>query len=224
MKSTQYPRYARLRRLLVCSLALAASACAHAQASSSAESVPMPADRASTAAHIAKVQGRGVALEAEFAYADSKRVVTVSYRVHNLGAVPLAVFDRGDRHAVATGRQTAGAIAAPSWQIENGDVSLSHAAAPLPRPTPVLPPTPLAVRVAAGAQTAGRFEFALPGLDAPKRLRWCLGVATFEDEDFSAPESAGGVEVWRASFAVVERQQLVCTPWFDVAAGGFATR
>ncbi|MGJ7901960.1 hypothetical protein [Lysobacter sp. 1R34A] len=221
MSSTMY---SRIRRWFACSLALAAIACAHAQPSSSAEPDPMPADSASDAAGTAKVRGRGVALEAEFAYAGSKRVVTVSYRVHNLSAGPLAVFDRGDRHAVATGRQTAGAIAAPAWRIEGGDVSLSHAAAPLPNPAPVSPPTPLAIRVAAGAQTAGRFEFALPGLDAPKRLRWCLGVAAFEDRDFTAPESAGGVEVWRASFAVVERQQLVCTPWFDVAANGFAAR
>lgn len=184
----------------------------------------MPADRVPAAAHVAKVQGHGVALEAEFAYAASKRVLTVAYRLHNQGDTPLAVFDRGDRHAVATGRQTAGAIAAPAWRTEGGDVSLSHAAAPLPNPAPVSPPTPLAVRVAAGAQTAGRFGFALPGLDAPKRLRWCLGVAAFEDRDFTAPESAGGVEVWRASFAVVERQQLLCTPWFDVAANGFAAR
>ncbi|MGO1002649.1 hypothetical protein [Lysobacter sp. CA196] len=184
----------------------------------------MPADRASAAAHIAKVQGRGVALEAEFAYAGSKRVLTVSYRLRNLGDAPLAVFDRGDRHAVATGRQKAGAIASPTLQIENGDASLSHAAGPLPRPAPISPPTPLAVRVAAGAETAGRFEFAIAGADAPKRLRWCLGVATFEDGDFTAPQSVGAVEIWRASFAVVERQQLVCTPWFDVAADAFATR
>lgn len=182
----------------------------------------MPADRASAAVPIAKVQGRGVALEAEFAYAASKRVLTVRYRLHNLGDVPLAVFDRGDRHAVATGRQKAGAIAAPTVQTENGDVSLSHAASPLPRPAPTLPPTPLAIRVPAGAEAAGRFEFAIPGADAPKRLRWCLGVATFEDGDFIAPESVGEVEIWRASFAVAERQQLVCTPWFDIAANAFA--
>jgi hypothetical protein len=133
----------------------------------------------------------------------------------------LAVFDRGDRHALASGRQKAGAIAAPTSRSVGDDVVLEHIALPLPRPAPVSPPTPLAAKLAAGAQSNGHFEFALPGLQAPKRLRWCLGVAAFVEADFNSPEQVGDVEIWRASFAVAERQQTLCTPWFDVARMAF---
>jgi len=182
----------------------------------------MPVAPSSAAVPVATVQGAGVALEAGFVYTPASRVLEVRYRVRNDGDAPLAVFDRGDRHAVATGRQKAGAIGAPLLQVQGGDASLTHAASPLPRPAPTSPPTPLAIRLSVGAQTEGRFAFAMPGADAPKRLRWCLGVARFDEGDFSAPETAGEVELWRASFAVVDRQQLLCTPWFDIAANAFS--
>ena len=34
-------------------------------------------------------------------------------------------------------------------------------------------------------------------------------------------ERVGEVEVWQASFDLADRQRLVCTPWFDLAAGAF---
>ncbi|MCW5581920.1 MAG: hypothetical protein KIS72_11325, partial [Luteimonas sp.] len=43
-------------------------------------------------------------LEASFA-SPSPGTVQVRYRLHNAGDVPLAVFDRGNRHAVLAGRQ-----------------------------------------------------------------------------------------------------------------------
>jgi len=164
----------------------------------------------------------GAVLTAEFGYDPQRRALRVDYRVRNDGAEPLAVFDRGDRHAVASGRQRAGAVAAPSWQsLGAGDLQLSHVAEPLPRPAPVSPPTPLALKLAPGAQAAGSFDFALPQAQAPQRLRWCLGVARFDPDQLDDPQRYGEVEVWRASFALAQTQQRLCTPWFDLGRGAF---
>lgn len=170
----------------------------------------------------AETQTQDATLHAEFAYDAAKRSLRVHYRLRNTGAAPLAVFDRGDRHA-ASGRQRAGAVGEPAWQeTGEGDIELSHVAHALPRPAPVSPPTPLARKLAAGAQAAGSFEFAVPGAQAPKRLRWCLGVAKFAPDQLDAPQGQGEDEVWRASFALAQTQQRLCTPWFVVDEGAFA--
>ncbi|MDH5824755.1 hypothetical protein QFW77_17435 [Luteimonas sp. RD2P54] len=167
------------------------------------------------------VEGDGARLEADFAYDPRQQALRVRYRLHNTGDAALAVFDRGNRHAVLTGRQQPGAVSDPVFREDGADVTLSHIALPLPSPSPTVPPTPLAVRLPAGAELEGEFTFAPPTAEPARRMRWCLGVADFEESEFTAPEDVGGVEVWQASFAHVERQQLLCTPWFDVAAGTF---
>lgn len=166
------------------------------------------------------VESEGVSLEARFEYAASAGKLVVHYRVRNEGDAAIAIFDRGNRQAVLSKRQALGAVPAPIFEDEGGATTLRHVALPLPQPAPTVPPTPLARKVAAGAEVDGEFEFAFVST-TPKRVRWCLGVAPFADAEFSAPEQAGSVEVWRASFAVVERQQVLCTPWFDVARGAF---
>jgi len=148
----------------------------------------------------------------------------VRYRVHNTGGEDLAVFDRGNRHAVLTKRQQAGEVGEPGFHEDgDGGLVLSHVARPLPRPAPTLPPTPLAARLAPGQALEGDFSFSPLVGDQPRRLRWCLGVAPFNETQFRSPEQAGGVEVWQASFDLAESQQTLCTPWFEVAAGAFAT-
>ncbi|WP_242110063.1 hypothetical protein [Luteimonas aquatica] len=164
------------------------------------------------------VSGEGARLEAEFDYAASAHVLRVRYRVHNEGKAPLMVFDRGNRHAAMTGQLAQGAVAAPLSVAEGGDITLSHRALPLPRPAPIVPAAPLAARVAPGATLSGEFEFAFAMEDPPARVRWCLGVAPFDAADFRALE---GESVWVASFAVVEGQQLLCTPWFGVRSASF---
>ncbi len=177
----------------------------------------MSADRIET-------QGQGATLHAEFAYDPARRTLRVDYRVRNTGAAALAVFDRGDRHAVASGRQRAGAVGAPAWRDSgDGAIELSHIAQPLPRPAPVSPPTPLALKLAPGAQAAGSFEFALPGEVEPKRIRWCLGVAAFQPDQLDRPQRHGEVEIWRAAFALARTQQRLCTPWFDPVRSKFAS-
>ncbi|MCD9032248.1 hypothetical protein LDO32_10985 [Luteimonas sp. Y-2-2-4F] len=168
------------------------------------------------------VEAAGGRLTASFAYTPRTGAVEVHYRFDNVGESPLAVFDRGDRHAVLVGRQHGGAVGAPHFQEEApGDVVLRHAARPLPEPPPTVPPTPLAARVEPGASLAGEFLFAPPTEREPQRIRWCLGVAPFDTEGFTQPEEVDGVEVWRGSFDLAARQTLLCTPWFDVAAQRF---
>ncbi|NZA25856.1 hypothetical protein H0E84_05625 [Luteimonas sp. SJ-92] len=167
------------------------------------------------------VEGDGARLEADFAYDPRQRALRVRYRLHNTGGEELAVFDRGNRHAVLSGRQQGGAVGDPAFREDGADVTLSHIALPLPSPSPTVPPMPLAARLPAGAELEGEFAFAPPTAEPARRMRWCLGVARFEESELTAPENVDGVEVWQASFAFAERQQLLCTPWFDVVAGAF---
>jgi hypothetical protein len=225
MGITASSRFAlRVSRLPAFAAVLAISL-APAQARPQTSGIAVPTNPESSAmphseAKQVTVEGDGVSLEARFDYAPSAGKLVVHYRVHNEGDAPVAIFDRGNRQAVLSKRQALGAVAAPTFEDAGDATTLRHVALPLPRPTPTVPPTPLATKVAAGAAADGEFEFAFVST-TPKRVRWCLGIAPFADADFSSPELAGGVEVWRASFAVVERQQVVCTPWFDLARGAF---
>lgn len=214
-------RFARYAAWAVC--ATASVAAAHAQepvAAVSASTVSTGTPRSEAGTEIA---GEGVRLHAGFVFDPVRRTLRVDYRLRNTGPAPLAVFDRGDRHAVASGRLPLGAIAEPTVQTLGDDLVLSHVALPLPHPAPVSPPTPLARRLAPGAESAAQFEFALPGLQTPRRLRWCLGVAGFDEQRFSAPQRVGEIELWRASFALAQSQQRLCTPWFDLATARFAS-
>ncbi|WP_132985616.1 hypothetical protein [Luteimonas terricola] len=165
------------------------------------------------------VSGEGAVLEAAFD-PDGQRLA-VRYRISNSGDVPLVVFDRGDSHAVLTKRLVAGDVPAP--RVENGadGLTLSHAAHALPDPAPTVPPMPLATKLGPGERLDAGFELDLSLFSDAARVRWCLGVMPFDEAVLRPATSAGDVAVWSASFGVVERQQLLCTPWFDVAAGVF---
>lgn len=213
---------ARVRRALLAALVMAAAggACAHGghagydQSDKPTENSPMT--QASTT-----IEGEGVRVEAAFENATGGPL-RVRYRVHNTGEADLAVLDRGDRHAVLTGRQRTGEVGQPGFREDGkGGLVLSHMARPLPQPAPTLPPTPLVARLAPGQALEASFSFAPLAGDQPRRLRWCLGVAPFDEAQFRSPEQVDGVEVWQAPFALADSQQLVCTPWFDVAAGVF---
>lgn len=219
------PRCPRVdaRPALLAALVMAAGggACAHgghARYDQSNHSMETPMSEATATT---TVEGDGVRVEASFEHA-AGGPLRVRYQVRNTGGSDLAVFDRGDRHAVLTGRHKAGEVGDPGFRDDGeGGLELRHAARPLPQPAPTLPPTPLAVRLAPGQSLEGSFSFAPLVGDQPQRLRWCLGVAPFNETQFRSPEQAGGIQVWQASFALSESQQLLCTPWFDVAAGTF---
>lgn len=169
------------------------------------------------------VDDEGLRLDVGFS-APSDDTVQVRYRLHNEGDAPLAVFDRGNRHAVLAKRQAPGAVGAPTFEeTGGGDVVLRHVA--LPRaggPTgPTLPPTPLALKLEPGASIEGEFAFSIPSSAPPKRVRWCVGVAPFDDAEFFSPEATEAGEVWQAGDGAVARQRRLCTPWFGMAAGRF---
>lgn len=183
---------------------------------SAATETAMPAEDRSTA-HVA---GAGAELEARFEYVEGAPL-KVAYRLRNEGKAPLMVFDRGNRHAVLTKKLIQGDVAAPTFVQEDADLTLSHRALPLAKPHPLIPPTPLASRVEPDATLQGEFEFSLLTDVPAERVRWCLGVVRFA-EDFKAlkPEP-DKPEVWLGSLSHAESQQLLCTPWFDLAASAF---
>lgn len=183
----------------------------------SGESAAMPSSEQARTV----VEGEGARLEAAFGFDAEKQRLSVRYRIANTSDAPLAVFDRGNAHAVLTKRQTAGAVGAPLLKQDGGDATLSHIALPLPTPAPTVPPTPLAAKLEAGAQLEGAFEFNLSLADATKRVRWCLGVTTFGEGDFGRTGRESDMPVWTATAAAVARQRTLCTPWFDLAAKSF---
>ncbi|KWS02185.1 hypothetical protein AZ78_5318 [Lysobacter capsici AZ78] len=161
-------------------------------------------------------------LQAQFDYDTASRILGVSYSVRNPStSVALVVFDRGNASAVAAGRQKFGAVGAPFEQAQGEDVELTHAVFPLRKPTPTVPPSPIAIRVEPGKGVTGRFEVALKGSVAPKRLRWCVGVAPFDTGYLHEPHDSVQGQLWTASFTVVDHQRMLCTPWYDVATGKF---
>ena len=209
--------------IMLLSVVLAAG-CTQAKTLHSPES-PMPSQTVVT--HAPSTQGSTQAqdnqeLFAEFDYAPASRIIEVRYRLRNASpSSALAVFDRGDLHAIDIGRQKFGEVGVPKM-IENGeDIELVHAVAPLPSPSPTAPPTPIAIQVEPGAELAGHFRFALKGITIPKRLRWCVGVMPFDAAYMDSPTPSADGQIWRASFAVVDQQRMLCTPWYDVATAAF---
>ncbi|WP_202845329.1 hypothetical protein [Luteimonas saliphila] len=180
---------------------------------------------AESSAASARVEDGTARLDATFSplSADTLRV---RYRMLNGGDAPLAVFDRGNRHAVLSKRQTSGAVGAPTFEeVGGGDVVLRHVALPAAQghPTgPTVPLTPLALKLDPGATLEGEFSFAIPTATPPRRVRWCLGVATFDPGHFFSPEQVDAGETWQAGEAAVQAQRTLCTPWFDIATGTFA--
>jgi hypothetical protein len=196
--------------------------CARVMPPPSMETKMSSVDATTAARPDTTVQGEfDTELHAAFDYAPDSRIIAVRYRLRNAGDAALAVFDRGDQHAIGIGRQKAGDVGIPRQVEAGGDVELIHAAAPLPEPEPTSPPTPVAIELAPGAELSGEFQFALKGLVVPKRLRWCVGVMRVGDAYMDSPHETKQGRLWRASFAVVDKQKMLCTPWYDVKTAQF---
>lgn len=170
--------------------------------------------------HKTRVAGANAVLEARFEYAEGAPLKVV-YTLRNEGKAPLMVFDRGNRHAVLTKKLVQGEVAAPTFSQEEGDLTLSHRALPLSKPHPIIPPTPLASRVEPGATLEGAFTFSMVSDMPVERVRWCLGVVPFAG-DFKALKPEPNLpEVWLGSLNDADRQQLLCTQWFDLEKNAF---
>ena len=187
-------------------------------AASQSKSMPM----GSTFAAKTEFAQHDLHLRVSFDYVPESGSLEVRYELRNDRDSAIAVFDRGDRHGVLTRQQKLGDVPSPAWEMDGKNaMTLSHIALPLPQPAPTVPAVPLAIQVLPGGDLQGHFSFSLPLNNDASRLRWCLGVADFKPSDFSSPESSAAGQIWRASFAVVDRQTQLCTPWFDLNHGKF---
>jgi len=161
--------------------------------------------------HSTRVVAPSATLEATFERA-RQGSLRVSYSLRNTGAQPLMIPDRG----VAVGGKlpalAGGESAAPMLKVEDGAATLTHAVVALPKPAPTVPRIPLAARIEARASHEAAFTVDLP--TDVKRVRYCVAVAPFSEDAFTAVEGANGI--WRAAFGVAETQALVCTSWFDL--------
>lgn len=167
-----------------------------------------------------EVEGAGVVLEAVVAREGES--IRIDYRIRNTGRVPLLVFDRGDRHAVLTRRQPAGAVGVPALREHaDGRATLSHLARALPSPPPTVPPTPLARRIEAGASVEAGFAFSGWLAARPGKVQWCVGIGVADPARLFSADASGEVEVWQADFGYADDQQVLCTPWFDMERGSF---
>lgn len=161
-------------------------------------------------------------LSARFDYAPASRIVAVRYTLRNSGERALAVFDRGDANSLAAELHKLGAVGIPRMRVEGEDVTLEHIVQALPTDIDITsPPTPVALELAPGASVDSAFEFLLEGDVVPKRLRMCIGAMRVGEAYMQSPEQTPAGKLWSASFGVVEKQQRVCTQWYDVASARF---
>lgn len=211
----------------LCLMFLALAACAGAPAPTlSTPSEPAMSAPATPTTALPEVRFDGpfdTDLLVAFDVPEGRLVADVRYVLRNTGRGPVIVFDRGTAHDVSTGRQAAGAVGLPRVEASGDDLTLVHAAQPLPDPSPTSPPTPLGLELAPGASLAGRFQTMLPGSALPKRLRWCVAVMTMDEALLHSPQTTQDGRVWTVSFAAVERQERACTPWYDLAQRAFET-
>lgn len=164
-------------------------------------------------------------LEARFERADDGRTLRVDYAVANPSDQTMLVFDRGDTHAVVTGRQQAGAIVLPLVSESGGDVTLLHQGVPQSQAGVTLPAIPLVLQVEAGKGYEGSFVLPLPRLAAGagryERVRYCLGLALLDEPLPDYAHFEGGV--WQVRPDLLDAQQVTCTPWTSLPPARPAT-
>lgn len=161
---------------------------------------------------------RSVVVEARFQYQPASRALRVHYTVRNNGAVPVAVIDRGDRADVAAHRLQLGESGLPVFERTDArSLSLRLAAQALSKPTPTIPPAPLAARLMPAASLDGELEAEMPA--GVERTRLCIGVLPLPDASpLHDTVQAHGVEVGRVGLAAAATQTLVCSDWFELQA------
>lgn len=194
----------RLWLVVLLSLSLAA----HARV---AEPVPM------IKKNHAVVRLSDAVLELRMNYDASRDLVTAEYEVRNEGAQAIAIFDRGDSLALATRRQRAGENVLPMSDQDGARLTLSHLALALPNPAPTVPRISLAAKIDPGKSIAAAFEIDLPR--DVREVRYCLGFAPFNADDFSAVDTQSSLPVWRTAFTVSAHQSELCSDWFVLVDG-----
>jgi len=219
------PRYA-LKASAVFAASLAA-ACAHGLPHP-AEDTRMnaqPDTTTATADTRLRVQdGQEVSLHTEFHYSTDANTLLVRYRLRNGSADrALAVFDRGVYGDRAGATFNPGPVGAPRVEQQDGGTVLLHAPGPAPATAAMDPlgAAPLAVELEPGGELADQFVHRFTGTGAPKRVRWCVAVAPFDEKQFRNPVKTNHGPIWTATGDTSTGRQLLCTPWYDVGTARF---
>lgn len=166
--------------------------------------------------------GQTATLHAEFFYSSEARTVYVRYRIHNTSADrALAIFDRGVYGDWAGARYAPGPVGRAVFQRDGDGLTVAHMATALLSDDPLQRSMPLALALPAGGTIAAESASQLPAEDVPARLRWCIAVMPFDQQHFRSPHQTDTSTIWIATPDVVDLQQMLCTPWYDVAAESF---
>jgi hypothetical protein len=163
-------------------------------------------------------------LHAELFYSTEARTVYVRYRIHNTSADrALAIFDRGVSGDWAGALYGPGPIGRAVLERDGDGLTVSHMATALLHDDPLQRSMPLVLALAAGGTVTAESATQLPAEYEPARLRWCVAVMPFDQQHFRSPHQADTGTIWIATPEVVDLQQRLCTPWYDVAAATFQT-
>lgn len=159
-------------------------------------------------------------LRAELFYSAQTQTVYVRYRIRNESAEHrLAVFDRGVYGDWAGAVYAPGPVGTARIEVDGGDLTVAHVAVPPPAEDPLRRHAPLARVLTPGQEHGSESATQLSPEAAPRRLRWCVGVARFVQDAFRHPQDTANGTIWVAEEAAVAAQRRLCTPWYDVAAG-----
>jgi hypothetical protein len=156
-----------------------------------------------------------VSLQAQLHYARESQTFYLQYRLRNESAdTAIAVFDRGVYGDWAGVAYAPGPVGKPRFAIDGDTATLTHSA--VPAVDGDMRTMPIAVHVAPGATLSDAFIHA--GFDgvSPKRVRWCVGIAAFDETLFRSPQPTDRGTIWIANADAVARQTLLCTSWYDV--------
>jgi hypothetical protein len=166
------------------------------------------------------VRSELASLDLRFRFDAQRLMLEAEYELRNESQRPIAVFDRGDTIAIANKRLVAGDTEVPMIAQDGERVILSHLALELPKPAPTVPRISLAARVETGSSSRGQFRIELP--QDVQEVRYCIGVAPFDDDHFTALDPKYGVSLWRTAFTVAALQTPICSPWFSLREDRFA--
>lgn len=218
------PRYA-LRATAVLAASLAA-ACAHGLPHPAEESRmnAQPDTTTATADTRLRVQdGQEASLHTEFHYSADANTVLVRYRLRNGSADrALAVFDRGVYGDRAGAAFNPGPVGAPRVEQQADGTVLLHGPGPAPATAAMDPlgAAPLAVELKPGAELADQFVHRFTD-GTPKRLRWCVAVAAFDEKQFRNPVKTDHGPIWTGAGDTSAATKQLCTPWYDVGTARF---
>lgn len=173
--------------------------------------------------HLELQDGQNVRLRVEeWVYFPQQNAIQVGYRLHNGSRDrSIAVFDRGTYEQHAGAVYAPGSVSAPIVKVAGTDIEMIHAALPPATGTGSMPSTSLAIEVKGEEELKGFFVVPRLGNVSLQRLRWCVGVMSFDKSLFRTPYESEFGTIWVAKIDLQPQQKMLCTPWYDVALAKF---